>query len=220
MTVRLLPFVFIFILSVCMSGFAGEDAEISGRAPAGKGEIIETMQERVDILNRFDHEKHDAKAFKSFGFACDRCHNFKLDSKTNKLMPNEKLVNTAMRVDLKTICHECHNTGDAKYVSVTQTCVTCHRSAEDLKTIKPRNHANVAWKSAHASNARIDGENCMACHVTSQCVQCHQRRNDIEMKNHSRNFRFTHSIVARMQPHRCDSCHTRSFCSDCHRGKK
>lgn len=176
---------------------------------------------KIDVLSRFDHEEHDRKVFRPKSVSCKHCHNFKVDERTGKAIPEEALRKSSFRRDFKSICHGCHVSAEAAgKLNAPQACYTCHRSSENLRAIKPRNHMNIGWAGAHATNARIDGDACLNCHMTSFCVQCHQRRNDIELRNHSRNFRLTHSVQARAQPHKCDSCHSRSFCVECHLGRK
>ncbi len=175
---------------------------------------------KLDVVSRFDHEFHDQKVFKPQSVSCDRCHNFKVNPQTGKAAPEDAFEKSTFRMPFKAICHGCHVSAEASKRNAPQACFTCHRSIENLKAIKPQNHMNIGWANSHATNARIDGESCLNCHMTSQCVQCHQRRNDIDLRNHTRNFRFMHSIMARAQPHKCDSCHSRTFCVDCHLGKK
>jgi hypothetical protein len=172
----------------------------------------------VDITARYDHEFHETRVFSPRKIQCSQCHNFSVDQSTGKSKAESGLELSTFRKDMKSICHECHSGAETKNKDAPKACYTCHRSAENLREIKPNNHSNVGWKDAHATNARTDAGSCQNCHTTSQCVQCHQRRNDIEFKNHSRNFRFFHSVQARAQPQKCDACHSRSFCTDCHLG--
>ncbi len=173
-----------------------------------------------DVLSIFDHDFHSEKVYSPQNIKCSHCHNFSIDEKTDKATLTGDYKKSAFNREFKSICHECHQGAEAKNKNAPKDCFTCHRTLENMRAIKPRNHSNVAWPSMHSSDARTDGESCFKCHSTSQCVQCHQRRNDIELKNHSRNFRFMHSVAARAQPHKCDSCHSKTFCIDCHTGKR
>ncbi|MGK5088811.1 cytochrome c3 family protein [Bdellovibrionota bacterium FG-2] len=184
------------------------------------GSVSSRAEERVDVTARFDHDAHLDRVIKARGLSCDHCHNFKVDLKAKTAVLLSGMANSALNRPLKAICHECHQSAEAKNKAAPQECYNCHRSEGNLQDIKPRNHLNIGWAQSHATNARIDGDACMNCHTTSQCVKCHQRRNDVEFKNHSRNFRFYHSVVARAQPQKCDTCHSRVFCTDCHSGKK
>lgn len=172
------------------------------------------------LTERFDHDFHVDKVFKPQGIECSKCHNIQLDRATGKATAESALKTSAFRTTAKEICHGCHRSSEPKNVGAPQTCFTCHASETSLGAIKPPNHSNVAWKSSHAVDARVAGDKCLNCHTTSQCVKCHAQRNDIEMRNHTRNFRFFHSVQARLQPQRCDTCHTKSFCVNCHLGRK
>jgi hypothetical protein len=171
-------------------------------------------------LSRFDHQAHLDKVFNVKKIDCSHCHNFTLDTKTNEIKLNEFAKGSIFKIPVKQICHECHQSNDPEHANAPQTCFTCHRSMEGIKKIKPANHINLAWKSSHVTEARINSESCMNCHMTSQCAKCHLQRNNIEMKNHPRNFKFVHSVQARATPQRCDSCHTKNFCISCHVGGK
>lgn len=171
------------------------------------------------MTDRFDHEKHIEQIFKPQGIKCSTCHNFSQEEGSKKLIPNENFSKSTFSKPLKDICHSCHRSAETTQKEAPKECYACHRNIDNLKAIKPKNHENMAWKNAHATEARINGQACMNCHITSHCVKCHLRRNDIELSNHSRNFKFFHSVQARTQPQRCDACHSKSFCINCHSGK-
>lgn len=173
-----------------------------------------------EMLGRFDHASHLENVFKLNNIKCAHCHNFDLDIKTNEIRLNEFAKKSIFKIPIKQICHECHNSEAPQHVNAPQTCFTCHRSIEGINKIKPENHINLSWKSAHSTEARINSEYCLNCHITSQCAKCHLQRNNIEKKNHSRNFKFFHSVQARTTPQRCDSCHNKSYCISCHIGNK
>jgi hypothetical protein len=171
------------------------------------------------IITRFNHESHENGAFKTMQFNCSNCHNFTLGADNVQVKAEPALATSSLKANLQTLCHQCHNTKDARFKAVPKECVLCHNSSDLSKVIKPINHQNAAWKTTHSLNARIEGSSCLNCHIQADCLKCHLRRNDIEMVNHSRNFKFTHSVEARAQPHRCDACHTQNFCVKCHIGK-
>lgn len=170
-------------------------------------------------LSRFNHETHEKGAFKTMQFTCSNCHNFTIVKDNVPAKADPELTNSTFRNDLKTTCHQCHNTPDSKFKEAPKECIICHSITDGTKKIKPLNHQNDSWKAVHSLSARTEGASCLNCHIQADCLKCHLRRNDIEMKNHSRNFRFTHSVEARSQPHRCDACHTQNFCVKCHVGK-
>jgi hypothetical protein len=171
-------------------------------------------------LSKFNHQAHLDGEFKAKNIQCSHCHNFDLDPKSKEIKLNEFAKGSIFKVPVKQICHECHQSSNPEHVNAPQTCFTCHRNMDSINKIKPPNHINLAWKSSHATEARVNSDSCMNCHTTSQCAKCHLQRNNIEMKNHPRNFKFTHSVQARATPQRCDACHTKSYCISCHAGAK
>ena len=173
-----------------------------------------------EMLAGFDHEAHLAKAFKNNKMECTHCHNFSIDQKSNEIKLTEAAKLSVLKMPVKQICHECHRSELLQHKEAPKACFTCHRSMEGIKKIKPTNHESVSWKGSHSIEARVEGDACLSCHMTSQCSKCHLQRNDIEMRNHSANFKFFHSVQARAQPQRCDACHTKTFCVNCHLGKK
>lgn len=171
------------------------------------------------VLSRFNHEAHEKGAFKTMQFNCSGCHNFTITKDSIPAKAEPGLTSSTFKYDIKTTCHQCHNTEDTKYKEAPKECILCHSNTDASKQIKPLSHQNAEWKTTHSLNARTEGSLCLNCHIQADCLKCHLRRNDIEMKNHSRNFKFTHSVEARSQPHRCDACHTQNFCIKCHIGK-
>jgi hypothetical protein len=173
-----------------------------------------------EMITKYDHPMHIAKVFNPLNIECSHCHNFAIDKATGRAIPNNKLNESIFKLPLKEICHECHRSAETKYETAPKACYTCHRGMTNLSAVRPENHNNISWKNSHATEARVAGDSCMNCHMSSQCVKCHTQRNDVELRNHSRNFRFMHSVYARLQPQKCDSCHMKSFCTNCHLGKR
>jgi Zn finger protein HypA/HybF involved in hydrogenase expression len=169
------------------------------------------------VQDQFNHQAHLERALN--GVQCKHCHNFSLNEKTNTIELNEAAKISILRMPVKQICHECHNTS-TPHQNAPQTCFTCHSSTDAIKKIKPQNHINLTWKTSHSLEARVQGESCLNCHVNSQCAKCHLQKNNFELKNHSRNFKYFHSVQARATPQKCDTCHSKTFCIDCHLGKK
>lgn len=168
----------------------------------------------------FDHETHLNKVFLPNKIDCAHCHNFSLDQSAKEIKLTNEAKESILKISLKQVCHECHSSDMPKYNKAPQTCFTCHRTMEGIKKIKPPNHESISWRTGHSLEARVRGESCMNCHMTSQCSKCHLQRNDVDLRNHPPNFRYFHSVVARGQPQRCDACHAKSFCANCHLGKK
>ncbi len=173
----------------------------------------------TEISDHFDHDLHLAKVFKPNKVECSHCHLFSLDAASGKVTIESQAKETILRLTTKQICHECHQSPETKYVNAPKGCFTCHRGLESLNLIMPLNHKNVTWKTSHSTVARVQGDKCLDCHNPSSCTKCHFQRNDIQMRNHTRNFRFYHSIDARLQPQKCTTCHAVNFCISCHLAK-
>lgn len=173
----------------------------------------------AEITARFDHEFHRLKVFEPRKVQCSHCHFFSQETQGKKITLDPQFKDTSLKLPLKQICHECHQSPESQHPNAPKECYACHRSLESLDKIKPLNHKNVAWKDSHSTVARIQGDSCFSCHTQSTCTKCHLQRNDIQMNNHSRNFRFFHSVQARLQPQKCGTCHTTNFCVGCHLGK-
>lgn len=172
------------------------------------------------ILRRFDHEMHSEKVFKARSISCAHCHNLELDAAGKKAVAVPDSSRSTFARPPRELCHKCHRGSEVVNKDAPKACYSCHVGIDQLQAIKPRNHENISWRTAHALDAKTDAASCVNCHTTSQCTKCHLSRNDVELKNHSRNFKFFHSVEARGRPHSCDGCHTKSFCVNCHMGKK
>jgi len=173
-----------------------------------------------EMVSNFDHQVHLSKVFKVNNIDCAHCHNFSLDTKSKVIKLTPEASQSSLKLSLQQICHECHRSEEPKYKEAPKACFACHKTMEGIQQIKPMNHNSLAWKTSHTLEARVSGESCTNCHMTSQCAKCHLQRSDISNQNHPRNFRFFHSVQARGQPQRCDACHTKSYCTNCHLGKK
>jgi hypothetical protein len=176
------------------------------------------------MAKKFNHDMHDEKVFHPQQIKCNYCHNIELNS-AGKFKANSNLDKATFQKPLKAICHECHKVEDkqfdpAKSGEAPKSCYTCHDSFEQISVIRPQSHQTKFWKSSHGLKARTESTSCMNCHSNSQCSTCHTQRNDVNQKNHLRNYRFFHSIEARMSPQRCDACHSKTYCTQCHLGKK
>ncbi len=190
----------LLLLAVCTLGFAPKVAAASA------------------ILEKYDHEMHENKVFKENKIECSYCHNFEFSGKSYKAKLKSDIDKSTFVKPMKELCHSCHNNAETRFPKAPQTCFTCHRTLENLKSIKPQNHYGVDWNHNHSLNARVSDDSCVNCHSTSQCVKCHVGRDTVFQQNHSRNFRFYHSIEARFEPHKCDTCHTKNYCMNCHLG--
>jgi hypothetical protein len=168
------------------------------------------------IAKKFDHQFHMANVFVKNNFQCSECHNIDL-SKGKEFKINESLNLNTFKLKPREMCHQCHQ-GTA-YPNAPKECFTCHNTTDKLEVIKPLSHQNANWKNgAHAGMARTDSATCLNCHNNNQCIKCHVGRNEVMNQNHSKNFRYFHSIEARMNPNKCESCHTETYCIRCHVG--
>ncbi|MGZ3650768.1 MAG: cytochrome c3 family protein [Bdellovibrionota bacterium] len=174
----------------------------------------------LEMSIHFDHTMHLEKVFKTNKISCTHCHNFDVDSGSNQIKLTDETKKSILKLTYKQICHECHQSSLPKYNAAPKNCITCHKGMEGLAKVKPLSHESSSWKTAHAAEARVSGDACTKCHMTSQCAKCHLQREDIQLTNHSRNFKFFHSVEARARPQSCDACHTKTFCTNCHLGKK
>ena len=179
------------------------------------GISLPSRAENGKILDLYDHGFHEKSVFTPNKIECGYCHNFEVNKKTLKANLKPEISKATFVKPIKDLCHSCHRNPDTK-TKAPQTCYTCHRSMENMKTIKPQNHFGVDWVHNHSLNARTSDNACMTCHSNSQCVKCHVERNSLFQNNHTRNFRYFHSIEARAQPQKCDACHSKTYCMGCH----
>ena len=175
---------------------------------------------RPELLEKYDHDVHNMKVFNARKIDCTQCHTMRSEPNSKKLKMTDVSEKKAFHSGFAQMCHECHKSNLPENKATPQNCFLCHSSKANLNAIKPRDHDNIAWKKAHATEARGAGASCLNCHTTSQCVKCHTQRNDVELRAHTRNFRFVHSVEARLQPQRCDTCHSKSYCMECHMRKR
>ncbi|MBI4212215.1 MAG: hypothetical protein HY540_06210 [Deltaproteobacteria bacterium] len=151
--------------------------------------------------DKYDHEMHNS-FFESAEVSCEMCH-ADPDSYGNR-----KKVN-------RLGCHRCHN-DPAPILPANPDCMLCHEAGIP----KPQNH-KTRWIAKHGSISKQAPETCKQCHPSTMfCMDCHKRRDTVQERMHTRNFRFYHSVEARANPRKCDSCHRVSFCQDCHAGKE
>lgn len=168
-----------------------------------------TDNSTADARRSFDHRRHEA-AFGAAGVLCIDCHRF--DQSIGTADPAAARAISAHGLNPGSgACHGCHLDGVGA-TAAPNACSTCH---DNLAPLLPDDH-RIAWMRVHASAARNDPARCETCHRQAQCIDCHQRRDDIQTRVHDRNFRFTHSIIARANPMQCGSCHRPDYCSNCH----
>ncbi|MGZ3721887.1 MAG: cytochrome c3 family protein [Bdellovibrionales bacterium] len=166
------------------------------------------------ILDLYDHSFHEKSVFKQNNIECKYCHNFELN-KNNKGILKPEIGKSTFVKPIQALCHSCHRNPET-HTKAPQTCYTCHRTTDNMKSIKPQNHNSGDWAHNHSLSARTADNACLTCHTNSQCVKCHVERNSLFQNNHTRNFRYFHSIEARANPQKCDSCHSKNYCMGCH----
>lgn len=150
----------------------------------------------------YDHPKHFV-IFAMNNFACDNCHtdpaSYKDRAKINRLG-----------------CHMCHQSLNPVVKTAPQDCNICHKEGIP----RPEFH-DSSWLQQHQMRAKAEPKLCASCHRSVMfCVDCHQRRDNIQRRMHDLNFRLYHSVEARANPHKCDACHRPMFCTNCHQGVK
>ncbi len=172
-----------------------------------------TPEERVRILDRFDHREH-GDALDDAGLSCPACHQVG-GAAGGTLAPEAR--DEAFLSPPPTACHACHVPADGKRGHAPGACGTCHAT-----DIRPADHHD-RWAAEHGSEARLQGRACETCHGRSECVDCHERRDTTRYRVHDRNWLSVHGIAVQADPAACGTCHLRSECTSCHatgRGKR
>jgi predicted CXXCH cytochrome family protein len=122
-------------------------------------------------------------------------------------------------------CQMCH---------AREGCLECHRStprvAEGFPTaasgtamnVPVRRHAppnhTADWVERHGVAASARAENCAACHVRQDCLDCHRPDAARATGYHPAGWLVGHPAQAYGRSVTCTDCHnTAQFCSDCHR---
>jgi Cytochrome c7 and related cytochrome c len=134
----------------------------------------------LEMSIRFDHDMHLEKVFQPNSISCNHCHNFETSPHSREIHFNESTQKSILKLTHKQICHECHQSPLPQYNAAPKSCLTCHRTMEGLAKVKPLSHESSSWKSNHSTEARVSGDLCTKCHMTSQCTKCHLQRQDIE----------------------------------------
>src|SRR3989344_3114335 len=98
-------------------------------------------------VRAFNHQFHNCKVFKPQKIECSSCHNFSVNPETKKAILLKDYEKSSLHESLRSICHSCHQSGEPRYAKAPKTCYTCHRSIENIKTIRPKDHFGIGWKS-------------------------------------------------------------------------
>lgn len=171
---------------------------------------------KTPMTRKFNHDRHITKVFSVKNYSCTECHNLEKNS-DNGFKAIEDLEKSTFKKTPQKMCHSCHQ-GSNQFPNAPKDCTVCHDTINNLEKIIPLDHKNTSWKSSHAQLARNDSSSCLKCHIPNQCINCHSSKNPVTNTNHSKNFRYFHSIEARMNPTKCDSCHSENYCMRCHLG--
>lgn len=131
---------------------------------------------------------------------------------------------TEVRSDATT-CQVCH---------AREGCLECHRGTPDVaagfptaasgtslnvpvRRRAPANHT-PDFVERHGSPASTGAATCAACHVRSDCLDCHRPDAARAKGYHPAGFLMTHPAQAYTRATTCTDCHnTAQFCADCHR---
>jgi len=156
------------------------------------------------IFKRFDHGDHKRPIQKGDA-SCEGCH-------------GEGVLSAAItdiRPPPPETCHTCHNPSDAQSglfarPKAPSACTTCHETV-----LRPNTH-HVDWLQTHGTEARLSTQNCESCHRGSFCVDCHERKNNMQFEVHDRTWISVHGIEAKVDPASCSACHQQTSCLGCH----
>ncbi len=188
------------------------------------------IREKLQFNNTkfiFSHKNHIAQKQE-----CKNCH--------SGIEESEYLAEGVHFKPKMAVCYTCHNEGGI----APNACETCHAS---LVNLKPQNHLVNNYLRFHKYQALSPSANCVMCHTTSSCNDCHSATSMMTENNtkfnfstpystsmstygtaqqkvtrvHDLGFRLSHAIEARSKSKECTTCHeTAAFCSECHRSNK
>jgi Cytochrome c7 and related cytochrome c len=124
-----------------------------------------------------------------------------------------------------TPCSACHVAGAPSIVPDLKLCLECHDEefTQEVELPGLNTHGPV-WPLNHRAAAKANAPDCAACHLQSDCLDCHKAGFADEMGSlgnqmlnvHRSDFNVTHPIAARANGQLCASCHESRFCNDCH----
>jgi cytochrome c-type protein NapC len=152
------------------------------------------------------------------GIACTFCHDRVVHGPKYLLEGGEAEHRTPMaRIAYKftptmQTCYKCH---DGK--KAPNTCSTCHIVLGERRATA----FNPEWVGAHKEDIAQHGQECVSCHQTDFCNNCH-----ISANPHPANWISVHPQEFHRNPGRCRECHRASgesqagaemgFCRACH----
>lgn len=149
----------------------------------------------------YDHALH-ARVNEKAKKGCVDCHTF--DSSKPGSLEVELLAARG------SICHGCHAPERGRSWGAPKECRTCHACSG-----KPTSHT-ADWARAHGAEARLSGSTCTACHKSTDCIRCHERKDSPGYGPHERGWDKTHAVAASVNPASCGTCHQQQDCARCH----
>lgn len=83
-----------------------------------------------------------------------------------------------------------------------------------VDSTKPESH-NAAWERGHGKAAKVNEEECYACHDERlECIACHE---DVAPRSHNGAWvNKNHGLESRWNRTDCAVCHKEDFCYACH----
>jgi nitrate/TMAO reductase-like tetraheme cytochrome c subunit len=145
------------------------------------------------IINHAEHARRNG--------SCISCHYWTAHPPPNADRP----------VLLMARCFTCH--GRTPGAKAPGTCTTCHPKSFDLR---PQSHLTGDWLALHGKVALAVRQQCVMCHETTFCDNCHK----LPMPHPATWVRGNpgHSTVGAKSPQICAQCHTGTpdLCSMCH----
>ncbi|MBX7151085.1 cytochrome c3 family protein [bacterium] len=189
---------------------------------------------------------------------CSVCHMEKSEPYSAFANPKRELVfSHKQHIDAGSKCEDCHtNVGEKGYVNTSflptmESCMGCHNGVKasndcqtchtDIRFIKPADHVGDFMRTHKQIVATQGDVNCVMCHSSETCEECHEggnlekfkKHNDfttskgasgvngnnsmILQRSHSLDYLFTHRFDAKAKTSDCQSCHeTETFCVQCH----
>ncbi|MDH3457277.1 MAG: hypothetical protein OER90_10595 [Gemmatimonadota bacterium] len=209
----------------------------SGAAPAVERET----------LQQFDHPKHLAfisdcttchagvrgsgSVFPEPSF-CATCHNGSTQPRVSWTPPGPSGANLRFSHDghPPLDCAQCHGSSGVIQRAVLENCLACHgvQGEHQDANVSPCNVCHVQppapathgyeWREQHAVEAAASPETCGACHVRSDCLDCHKPSAASGSPGyHPAGFLQRHPSSAYNRETECADCHNvAQFCQSCH----
>lgn len=113
-------------------------------------------------------------------------------------------------------CLECHAATPERVTAMYRAGPDRGRGA-DIEREAPDTHTPEFLRRGHGNLANARAEACAACHVRSDCLDCHRPGAARAAGYHPPAFLARHPVAAYQRETNCSDCHsTQQFCADCH----